>query len=225
MKVRRSAGQSVRRFRDRAHAGQVLAEDLAGYGGRKDVLVLALPRGGVEVGYHVALALACPLDVLVVRKIGTPGQEELALGAVATGDILVLEQGLGSTYGADSRTIAGLADVARRELARRERLYRDEQPGLAVAGKTVIVVDDGMATGATMRAAVRSLRRRGPQRIVVAVPVGPPGVCADLEEEADEVLCPLSPDAMWAVGAWYDDFRQTSDDQVRALLRAARMAA
>jgi putative phosphoribosyl transferase len=225
MNAGRHAGPSVGRFRDRAHAGRVLADGLAEYGGRRDVVVLALPRGGVEVGYEVAQALGCPLDILVVRKIGTPGNEELALGAVATGDILVLEQGLGSTYGPDSRTIAGLAEEARRELSRRERLYRDEQPGLAVAGQIVILVDDGMATGATMRAAVRSLRRRGPQRIVVAVPVGPPSACIELEGEADEVLCLLSPDTMWAVGAWYEDFRQTSDDQVRALLRAARLAA
>jgi predicted phosphoribosyltransferase len=201
-----------------------LAEHLARYGGRSDVIVLALPRGGVEVGFEVARALSCPLDVLVVRKIGTPGREELALGAVATGEVLVLEQGTGAAYGADAHVIGDLAKEAQRELDRRERLYRDEHPAIEVDGRVAILVDDGLATGSSMRAAVQSLRRRGPKEIVVAVPVGPPSVCRELEREADEVICVLSPAAMWAVGAWYQDFRQTGDEQVQALLRAARGA-
>lgn len=209
-------------YADRRHAGTVLAERLADLQGRRDVLVLALPRGGVEVAYEVARALEAPLDVLVVRKIGAPGREELALGALATGDVLVLDERLARQFGVGTHELTALKERARAELERRERLYRGDRPPLDVAGKVVVLVDDGLATGSTMRAAVAALRTRKPLRVVVAAPVGPPPVCEIIREEADEVVCVLEPPAMYAVGSWYGDFRQTSDDEVRRLLTAAR---
>jgi putative phosphoribosyl transferase len=209
------------RYADRRDAGKHLAGRLAAYAGREDVLVLALPRGGVEVGYEVARALGCPLDVLVVRKIGLPGREELAVGAVAAGGVLVVDVEVARSYGVDSHALADLRDRAVQELDRREREYRAERPALPVAGKVAIVVDDGLATGSTMLAAVKALRERGPRSIVVAVPVGPPSVCRRLTAVADEVVCVQTPAQLWAVGSWYLDFHQTGDDEVRGLLRMA----
>lgn len=214
-------GAETERYADRRHAGEVLAQRLADLKGRDDVLVLGLPRGGVVVAYEVACELGAPLDVLVVRKIGAPGREELAIGALATGDVLVFDERLARQFGVDERELAALKERARRELERRERLYRGDRPPLDVRDKVVVLVDDGLATGSTMRAAVASLRARSPRRVVVAVPVGPPPVCAALGDEADEVICVLEPPAMYAVGSWYGDFTQTSDEEVGRLLEAA----
>lgn len=211
------------RFTDRANAGHVLAERLSVYAGRPDVIVLALPRGGVVVGYEVARELRVPLDVLVVRKLGVPGHSELAMGAIASGGARVLSLDVIGALGISQAQIEAVAAREQAELERRERAYRGARPAPAVRGRTVLLVDDGLATGATMRAAVRSLRERMPARIVVAVPVGATETCAELRDEADEVVCARSLEPFEAVGSWYDDFSQTSDDEVRDLLaRAAR---
>ncbi len=205
-------------FRDRADAGRTLAADLVHLAGRDDVVVLALPRGGVPVAYEVARALRAPLDVFLARKLGVPGQPELAMGAIATGGVRVLHQAV-----IDALAIApeAIEDVAAREgaeLARREQMYRRGRPPLDVAGRTVVVVDDGLATGATMRAAVTALRAQRAGRIVVAVPVGPRETCEEMAAEADEVVCARMPRSFQAVGQWYDDFSPTTDDEIRALL-------
>ena len=215
---------SVRRFRDRSEAGRRLAELLAQYAGRPDVLVLALPRGGVPVGFEVARALGAPLDVFVVRKLGVPGHEELAFGAVATGDARVLNAEVVRRIGIDDETIESLSAEARREVERRERLYRGDRPPPDVREKTAILVDDGLATGATMRAAVAALREQHPSRIVVAVPTGSPETCQELAAEADSVVAVTTPEPFLAVGFWYEDFSQTTDDEVRALLAEAAPA-
>jgi predicted phosphoribosyltransferase len=207
-----------RRFRDRREAGRLLAARLAHYRGRPDVLVLALPRGGVPVGYEVARALGAPLDVFLVRKLGVPGHEELAMGAVASGGVQVLNDDVIAGLGLSERVVAAVTARELQELERRERLYRGARPPREVHGRTVILVDDGLATGATMRAAIHALRRRGAARIVVAVPVAPLPTCAELRAEADEVVCLFTPEPFFAVGLWYEDFTQTSDDEVRALL-------
>jgi putative phosphoribosyl transferase len=210
-------------FADRADAGRVLAERLRAYAGRPDVIVLALPRGGVVVGYEVARALRAPLDVLVVRKLGVPGHSELAMGAIASGGARVLSGDVIRTLGITQAQIEAVAVREQAELERRERAYRGARQAAPLSGRAVLLVDDGLATGATMRAAVRSLRAHEPARIVVAVPVGAPETCAELLDEADEVVCARSPEPFEAVGSWYDDFSQTSDDEVRDLLaRAAR---
>jgi predicted phosphoribosyltransferase len=209
------------RFRDRREAGRLLAQRLSAYQERDDVLVLALPRGGVPVGYEVARALRAPLDVLLVRKLGMPGHEELAIGAVATGGIRVLDASLLAQFGIGSETLERIAERETRELQRRERAYRGDRPSRDVKGKTVILVDDGLATGSSMRAAVRALRQRGPAAVVVAVPVAPPSTCTSLREEADDVVCARAPEPFAAVGQWYDDFSQTSDEEVGELLAAA----
>jgi predicted phosphoribosyltransferase len=213
------------RFRDRRDAGRVLAERLQIYKGRGDLLVLALPRGGVPVAFEVARELQAPLDVLLVRKLGLPGHEELAIGAVATGGIRVLDEALLRQFGISAETVEGIAEREGRELQRRERAYRAEQPPPDPAGSTVILVDDGLATGASMRAAVRALRRSGPAAVVVAVPVAPAATCAALREDADAVVCARTPEPFAAVGQWYEDFSQTSDEEVRELLAAARAPA
>jgi putative phosphoribosyl transferase len=211
------------RFADRAQAGRVLAECLAAFAGRPDVIVLALPRGGVVVGFEVARALRAPLDVEVARKLGVPGHAELAMGAIASGGARVLSSAVIHMLGISAAQIEAVTAREQAELERRERAYRGERPAPLVRGRTVLLVDDGLATGATMRAAVRSLRERRPARIVVAVPVGAPETCAELRTEADEVICAHSPEPFEAVGSWYDDFSQTGDDEVRELLaRAAR---
>jgi len=209
------------RFRDRFHAGRRLAAALAPYAGRPNLLVLALPRGGVPVGYEIARALPAPLDVMLVRKLGVPGHEELAMGAIASGGIRVLSEDVISAFNISDRVIATVAANEEEELGRRERAYRDHRPPLEVRGRTVILVDDGLATGATMRAAAAALRAQHPERLVVAVPVAPSETCATLRSEVDDVVCAHAPEPFFAVGNWYDDFSQISDAEVRDLLRAA----
>jgi predicted phosphoribosyltransferase len=206
------------RFADRSAAGRELAERLSRYAGRKDIAVLGLPRGGVPVAYEVAAALAAPLDVFVVRKLGVPGHEELAMGAIASGGVRVLNERVVNEVGIDAPEIEAVADRERAELERRERAYRGERDPIDVEGKTVIVVDDGLATGATMRAAITALRDRQADTIVVAVPTGSPQTCAEIGETVDEIVCARTPEEFTAVGVWYRDFEPTSDDEVRRLL-------
>ena len=208
----------VERFRDRRAAGQVLADELRAYARRNDVVVLALPRGGVPVGYEVARALGAPLDVFVVRKLGIPWHEELAMGAIASGGVRVLDRELIRAAHVTERELERVIASEEAELARREQRYRGDRPFPNVAGKTVILVDDGLATGATMRAAVEALRADGPASIVVAVPVAAPTTCDAFRDIADEIVCAVTPDPFNAVGLWYDDFSQTTDDEVHALL-------
>jgi predicted phosphoribosyltransferase len=213
-------------FRDRAEAGRVLAEQLAAYADRPDVIVLALPRGGVPVGYEVAQALHAPLDVFLVRKLGVPGHEELAMGAVATGGVRVLNEQVLRALHIPEQVIDAVARWELEELARRERLYRGDRPPPDVHGRTVILVDDGLATGSTMLAAVRALRQQQPARIVVAVPIASSDTCELLRDEVDDVICAATPDPFYAVGLWYENFEQLTDEEVRELLaRAADRAA
>jgi erythromycin esterase-like protein/predicted phosphoribosyltransferase len=205
-------------FHDRRQAGRRLAAKLSAYANRPDVLVLALPRGGVPVGYEVARALGAPLDVFVVRKLGVPGYEELAMGAVATGGVRVLNHEIIRRLGIPNDLIDSVAAREQAELARRERLYRGGHPPPDVSGRTAILVDDGLATGATMLAATEALRELKPARIVVAVPTASPEACEDLRAKADDVVCGMTPEPFHAVGRWYEDFAQTSDDEVRDLL-------
>jgi predicted phosphoribosyltransferase len=208
-------------FRDRADAGRRLAARLRHYAGRDDVLVLALPRGGVPVGYEVTRALGVPLDVFGVRKLGVPGHEELAMGAIASGGVRVLNEDVVRTVGISDEMIDVVTEREGRELERRETAYRDGRPRPDVRGKVVLLIDDGLATGATMRAAVAALRRLDPACVVVAVPVGAADTCDELANEADEVVCLANPDPFIAVGVWYQDFGQTTDDEVRELLASA----
>jgi predicted phosphoribosyltransferase len=210
-------------FRDRSEAGRLLAEKLAAYANRPDVLVLALPRGGVPVAYEVARALGAPLDVFLVRKLGVPGHEELAMGAVATGGVRVLNDQVVRALGIPDYVIDAVTAWEQQELARRERLYRGDRPPPEVRGRTVILVDDGLATGATMYAAIQALRQQQPARIVVAVPTASPETCNELRKEVDDVICAITPEPFYGVGLWYEDFSQTTDEEVRDLLaRAAR---
>lgn len=208
-------------FRDRREAGRRLARELGEYSNRPDVLVLALPRGGVPVGYEVARALHAPLDVFVVRKLGVPGHEELAMGAIASGGVRVLNDDVVRMLDVPDAAIDAVARDEQRELERRESLYRDGRPPADVRGRTVVLVDDGLATGSTMRAAVKALRAQKPARIVVAVPTAAAQTCDQLRREADEVICPSTPEPFRAVGLWYEDFSQTSDDEVHELLAQA----
>jgi predicted phosphoribosyltransferase len=209
------------RFRDRYDAGRRLAAKLGEYAGRDDVVVLALPRGGVPVGAEVARALGAPLDVFLVRKLGVPGHEELAMGAIASGGVRVLNQDVLDQLRIAPKWVDAVAAQELEELTRREAAYRDGRPAPDVRGKTVILVDDGLATGASMKAAVAALRGRGPARIVAAVPVGARETCQELAELADEVVCAETPDPFFAVGSWYADFDQTTDAEVRELLAEA----
>ena len=209
-------------FADRAEAGRVLARALTHVAGAPDLLVLALPRGGVPVGFEIARALHAPLDVFVVRKLGVPGQEELAMGAVASGGVRVLNPDVITALGI--RAMEALEQETERELrelGRREEQYRGPRPFPELKGKTVILVDDGLATGATMRAAARAVRQREPARLIIAVPVAAESSCQEMQVEADEVVCALTPQPFFGVGQFYDDFSQTSDEEVRALLEAA----
>jgi len=210
-----------RGYYNRREAGVVLARRLAAYAGRPDVIVLGLPRGGVPVAYEVARALDAPLDVFVVRKLGLPGQEEMAMGAVASGDTVVLNRNLIRTMGIPDAGVARVLSAERHELARREHAYRGDRPPVAVAGKIVILADDGLATGSSMLAAVEALKQRQPARLVVAAPVGAAETCSALGRYADDVVCAITPTPFDGVGAWYADFRQTTDDEVRDLLRRA----
>ncbi len=206
------------RFHDRREAGLLLAAKLAAYANRADVIVLALPRGGVPVAYEVARALGAPLDVFVVRKLGVPGYEELAMGAVATGGVRVLNDQIVRDLRIPDHVIDRVAAAEREELARRERAYRGGRPPLDVRDRTVILVDDGLATGATMRAGVTALRQLQPDRIIVAVPTASPETCEELKAEVDEVVCAITPEPFHAVGYWYEDFTQTTDQEVSELL-------
>jgi predicted phosphoribosyltransferase len=212
-------------YRDRVEGGRRLASALASLGGLEEAVILGLPRGGVEVGAEVARLLDLPLDVLIVRKIGVPWEPELALGAMASGGILLLNRDIVDTTGVSREEIDEISATEQRELERRERAYREEAVAEEVAGKTVVVVDDGVATGATMRAAIASLRERGPARIVVGVPVGSPATLRLLEREADAVVCPLAPPFFTSIGEWYEEFPQLSDDAVRRLLEGCRRRA
>ncbi len=208
-------------FRDRVEAGRMLATTLQEYANRGDVVVLALPRGGVPVGFEVAKALHAPLDVFVVRKLGLPGQEELAMGAIASGGVGVLNRDLLRALHIPEEVVGQITQGEQRELERREREYRDERSPIDVRGKTVILVDDGLATGSSMRVAVLALKQKGPAQVVVAVPVAPADTCAELQSVADKVVCAVTPQPFLGVGQWYEDFSQTSDEEVRELLRRA----
>ena len=207
-------------FRDRSEAGRQLAEKLMPYAGRQGVLVLALPRGGVPVGFEVARALHAPLDVFLVQKLGVPGREELALGAIASGGTRVLNDEVLDILRIEPLTIEKITLREQQELKRREQAYRDDGPPLAVRGQTVILVDDGLATGATMEAAVTAVAQLEPREIVVAVPVGARDTCVRLARSANRVVALEAPAAFRAVGAWYDDFTQTTDEEVRQLVDA-----
>ena len=208
-------------FTDRFHAGRILAAELREYANRDDVVVLALPRGGVPVGYEVARALDAPLDVFLVRKLGVPGHEELAMGAIASGNVRVVNEPVVRMLGISRQVIDAVAERERRELQRREREYRENRPPVQVEGKTAILVDDGLATGSTMRAAAEALRALGPKKIVIAVPVAAPETCDEFRHEVDEIVCALTPEPFQAVGLWYEDFSQTTDQEVRELLERA----
>ena len=209
------------RYKDRRDGGRKLAERLAGYRDRDDVVVLGLARGGVPVAFEVAEALGAPLDVFLVRKLGVPGHEELAMGAIASGGVRVLNDDVIHTIGVSARAIEAVVERERAELERREQLYRGDREPVNVAGRVAVVVDDGLATGASMRAAVEALRRRSAGRIVVAVPTASPETCAALEPLVDEIVCARTPHPFMAVGVWYRDFSPTSDDEVRELLGRA----
>lgn len=207
-------------YRDRREAGLVLAQALQHYRGRSGLLVLALPRGGVAVGFEVAQALAAPLDVFIVRKLGYPGHEEYAMGAIASGGVRVMNPLPGMD--APPEAVARVIEREEAELARREQVYRGDRPRVHVRGRTVIVVDDGLATGSTMRAAVTALRQQRPAHLAIAVPVGAPQTCRSLRKEADDLVCPATPDPFRAVGLWYRDFPQATDQEVHELLDEAR---
>jgi putative phosphoribosyl transferase len=210
-----------RAFANRTEAGRLLAEKLGEYAERDDVIVLGLPRGGVPVAFEVAARLRAPLDVFIVRKLGVPGFEELAAGAIASGGVRVLNEDVMRAIPHANEVIEALSTRETAELERREQLYREERPTLQVGGRTVILVDDGLATGATMRAAVKALRQSGAAKIIVAVPVGPPDTCREIKAVADETICLSTPQFFQAVGQYYEDFSQTSDDDVRKLLSQA----
>jgi putative phosphoribosyl transferase len=210
-----------RAFANRTEAGRLLAEKLIQYADRDDVIVLGLPRGGVPVAYEVAKRLGAPLDVFIVRKLGVPGFEELAAGAIASGGVRVLNEDVMRAIPHADETIEAVTARETTELERREHEYRDGRPAPELRDRVVILIDDGLATGATMRAAVKALRQSGTTKIVVAVPVGPPETCREIEQEADETICLSMPEFFQAVGQYYEDFSQTSDDDVRTLLSSA----
>jgi len=213
------------RFADRREAGIVLAGHLEHLAGRDDVVVLGLPRGGIPVAHEVAVALGAPMDVFVVRKLGMPRQPELAMGAIASGGVRVLNEDLLAWYRVPRETLEAITRAERAELERRERAYRGGRAPVPLERRTAILVDDGLATGSTMRAAVEAVRRLRPARVVVAVPVGARETCQALRGLADEVICSVEPEAFRAVGLWYEDFAQTTDDEVRRLLALHEPAA
>jgi putative phosphoribosyl transferase len=210
--------QTPRPFRNREQAGRVLADRLKHYASRSDVVVLALPRGGVPVGVEVAAALRAPLDVFVVRKLGAPQQPELAMGAIASGGVRVLNDDVVEVLNLSNEAIERVAQVEQHELERRERLYRDNRPFPGLTDQVVILIDDGLATGSTMRAAVQAVRQHRPGKIVVAVPAAAAETCDEFRDEVDEIVCVITPEAFQAVGLWYEEFPQTTDEEVRELL-------
>jgi predicted phosphoribosyltransferase len=210
------------RFLDRVDAGRQLAAELSDYANQPDVLVLGLPRGGVPVAFEVARALNATLDVFLVRKLGLPGYEELAMGAIASGGIRVINDDVMRMANVSPSMLEAVTEREKRELARREREYRGDRPQPEIRGHTVILVDDGLATGSTMRAAAQALKQEGPKRLIVAVPVAAPDTCEAFRDQVDEIICALTPEPFHAVGLWYEDFSQTSDEEVRELLRRAQ---
>jgi putative phosphoribosyl transferase len=217
-----AGAERARRFHDRYEAGRRLAGELCAYAGRDDVIVVALPRGGVPVGYEVAHALGAPLEVMQVRKLGVPGHEELAMGAIASGGVRIVSENVVEALGIPERVIATVAAAEAQELERRERIYREGRLFPEMRGRTVILVDDGLATGSTMRAAAAALRSLGVARLVAAVPVAPKESRDAMREVVDELVCASVPERFQAVGEWYDDFSQTSDQEVSELLRRGR---
>ncbi|MBX7158188.1 MAG: phosphoribosyltransferase [Verrucomicrobiae bacterium] len=209
------------RFVNRSQAGQALALRLLKYQDKTNTLILGLPRGGVPVGFQMANLLHLPLDILIVRKLGVPGFEELAFGAIASGDVLMLNQEIVQSLNISEMTIQHIVAKERQELERRETLYRGDKPFPSLTDQTIILVDDGLATGASMRAAIRAVRQKKPSTIIVAVPVGALSTCNELQQEADEVICALTPLHFESVGSWYEDFSQTTDEEVRALLKTS----
>ena len=216
-----SSAHAATRFRDRGQAGRTLAESLSWLAGRDDLLVLGLPRGGVPVAYEVARALDAPLDVFVVRKLGLPGHEELAMGAIASGGVRVLNEPLIRELGVRDDELERVTAAETEELERRERAYRGDRAPVDVTARTVVLVDDGLATGATMRAAALAVREEGAASVVVAVPVAAAQTCDEFREVVDHVVCALTPEPFYAVGLWYEDFSPTSDEEVRELLARA----
>ncbi len=209
----------TKQFRNRIQAGRFLAQQLKPtYANRSDVLVLGLPRGGVPVAYEIAKVLDAPLDICIVRKLGVPGHKELAMGAIATGEVMILNEGLVGSLGISQRDIKQVIAREQQELERRDRLYRGSRPAPDLRERTIIVVDDGIATGSTLKAALSTIKQQQPKRIVVAVPVAPPDVCNELNQEVDEVVCLLTPQWLHSIGLWYEDFSPTTDEQVRNLL-------
>jgi putative phosphoribosyl transferase len=208
-------------FQDRADAGRALAHKLTAYSNQSNTIVLALPRGGVPVAYEVAMALNLPLDVFLVRKLGVPGEEELAMGAIASNGIVVLNDRLIKAVGISDEAIREAIDRERKELERREHAYRDGRPSPKIEGQTVILVDDGLATGASMYAATKALRQKKPAKSVAAVPVASNETCEQFRSQVDDIICARTPDPFFGVGRWYRDFSQTSDDEVRDLLARA----
>lgn len=207
-------------FRDRYEAGRQLAGALTEYAAHPNLLVLALPRGGVPVGFEIARSLNAPLDLMLVRKLGVPGHEELAMGAIASGGIRIVSEDVVATFGISDRVIATVAANEEQELNRRERIYRDQQPPPVMRGRIIVLVDDGLATGSTMRAAAVALRSQDPARLIAAVPVAPIESCTELRREVDEVCCLSTPSPFLSVGTWYQDFSQITDEEVRSLLEA-----
>ena len=214
----------VRLFHDRRHAGMLLAAALEKHVQQPGVVILALPRGGVPVAYEVARHLEAPMDVFLVRKLGVPWHEEYAMGAIASGGVIVLNEDVVRALGIPPEEVADVARAEERELKRREDAYRDSRQRVDVTGKTVILIDDGLATGSTMRAAIQALRRLNPARVIAAVPIAAADTCADMADEADEMVCAVTPEPFVAVGLWYQDFTQTTDEEVRELLAAADRA-
>ena len=208
-------------FRDRTEAGQVLASKLTKYLNQVNTVILALPRGGVPVAYEIGKELGLPVDIFVVRKLGVPGHEELAMGAIASGGVRHINRDVVDQLRIDSETIDVASRREQKEIERREQLYRGQRPPVDVRNKTVILVDDGLATGSTMRAAIAALRQHRPARIVVAVPAAAPQTCSEIADEVDEIICAATPEPFYAVGQWYREFSQTTDDEVRELLGRA----
>jgi len=208
-------------FRDRTEAGQVLARCLQQYKNQPDVLILGLPRGGVPVAYEVAREMKAPLDVFIVRKLGVPGHEELGMGAIATGGVRILQDGIVRELGISPQTIEAVSAREQAELERRERLYRGDRPAPTIKGRTIVIVDDGLATGSTMKAAIQAVRQQDPRQVIVAVPTAPSETCEQLKGSADEVVCALTPEPFFAVGGSYADFTQITDEEVRDLIASA----